>query len=201
MNNNAIDSLQMRLFPIFISISFFSSFFSFLNFSPWETSRKFWWASKLANLDHPVLKLDASVVRQRRKCLRYHAVLWPTLWVLSCGPIISSLSFIICCFYHVPQSSSIYWTKSRSKPEGPRPGVLSSVFTVLDNGFSHFVNLLFIQFARHVGDPATDVSTHSWKRPQKRPAGRWNCWWYLGCHGEYFLCSLTSDFQFIQWEQ
>ena len=108
------------------------------------------------------------------------------------------LSFAVFITFH---RALPYWTKSRSKPEGPRPGVLSSVFTVLDNGFSHFVNLLFIQFARHVGDPATDVSTHSWKRPQKRPAGRWNCWWYLGLVGDILVCwpwwvfSLFFDFR------
>ena len=82
--NNAIDSFPMRQFPIFISILF--SLLSFhLNFSHFtfffkldESCQGNGWASKLANLDHPVLKLDASVARKdgkTPKCLRYHAVL------------------------------------------------------------------------------------------------------------------------------
>ena len=144
--NNAIDSLPMRLFRIFISISFSLFFFSFkfillFFFKLDERRQENGWATKLANLDHPVLKLDASVALKdgkTPKCLRYHAVLWPTLWKLLWSQYFIVIIYNICFIC----STELFHTE-RSHVRNLK--VLDRVFyrPLLDNGFSDLVNLLF----------------------------------------------------------
>lgn len=77
-DSSSLHSL-FSLFTFFYLILFFSYIIIFILFFKLDERRQEnGWASKLANLDHPVLKLDASVARKDGKipkCLRYHAVL------------------------------------------------------------------------------------------------------------------------------
>ena len=94
-----------------------------------------------SSIDHPVLKLDASVVRQRRKCLRYHTLCFDRLF---------EFSLVVTIFHRYHSSFAVFITFHRALPyTEPSPvrnlKVLDRVFfrPLMDNGFSHFVNLLF----------------------------------------------------------